>query len=137
MARVKRGTKRTDRRKKILDRAKGYYGTHSKSHRIAKLAVDKALGYAYRDRRQKKRQLRALWIVRINAAARLHGLSYSRLIAGLKAAGSLLDRKVLADLAVRDAEAFAGLAAAAQQALDAAAAESAAAETTAAPAGGN
>lgn len=117
MARVKRGTKRTDRRKKILDRAKGYYGTHSKAHRMAKQAVDKALVYAYRDRRQKKRQLRALWIVRINAAARLHGLSYSRLIAGLKAAGSLLDRKVLADIAVRDAQAFAGLADAARNAL--------------------
>jgi len=117
MARVKRGTKRTDRRKKILDRAKGYYGTHSKSHRIAKQAVDKALVFAYRDRRQKKRQLRALWIARINAAARLHGLTYSRLIAGLKAAGSLLDRKVLADLAVRDAQAFAGLAEAARGAL--------------------
>ncbi len=118
MSRVKRGTKRTDRRKKILDRAKGFYGTHSKSHRIAKQAVDKALAYAYRDRRQKKRQLRALWIVRINAAARLHGLSYSRLIAGLKAAGSLLDRKVLADIAVRDAQAFAGLADAASRALE-------------------
>jgi large subunit ribosomal protein L20 len=117
MARVKRGTKRTDRRKKILARAKGYYGTHSKSHRIAKQAVDKALVFAYRDRRQKKRQLRALWIARINAAARLHGLSYSRLIAGLKAAGSQLDRKILADLAVRDAQAFAGLAEAARQAL--------------------
>ena len=117
MARVKRGTKRTDRRKKILDRAKGFYGTHSKSHRIAKQAVDKALVFAYRDRRQKKRQLRALWIARINAAARLHGLSYSRLIAGLKAAGSQLDRKILADLAVRDAQAFAGLAEAARQAL--------------------
>jgi large subunit ribosomal protein L20 len=117
MARVKRGTKRTDRRKKILARAKGYYGTHSKSHRIAKQAVDKALVFAYRDRRQKKRQLRALWIARINAAARLHGLSYSRLIAGLKAAGSLLDRKILADLAVRDAQAFAGLAEAAREAL--------------------
>jgi large subunit ribosomal protein L20 len=117
MARVKRGTKRTDRRKKILARAKGYYGTHSKSHRIAKQAVDKALVFAYRDRRQKKRQLRALWIARINAAARLHGLSYSRLIAGLKAVGSQLDRKVLADLAVRDAQAFAGLAEAARQAL--------------------
>jgi len=133
MARVKRGTKRTDRRKKILARAKGYYGTHSKSHRIAKQAVDKALSYAYRDRRQKKRQLRALWIVRINAAARLHGLSYSRLIAGLKAAGSLLDRKVLADLAVRDAQAFAGLAEAASQALAAAEKEPAA---PAAPEGG-
>jgi len=117
MARVKRGTKRTDRRKKILARAKGYYGTHSKSHRIAKQAVDKALVYAYRDRRQKKRQLRALWIARINAAARLHGLSYSRLIAGLKAVGSVLDRKILADLAVRDPQAFAGLAEAARGAL--------------------
>jgi large subunit ribosomal protein L20 len=135
MARVKRGTKRTDRRKKILARAKGYYGTHSKSHRIAKQAVDKALAYAYRDRRQKKRQLRALWIVRINAAARLHGLSYSRLIAGLKAAGSSLDRKVLADVAVRDAQAFAGLAEAAHQAL-AAAAPATAAPPPAAAAGG-
>jgi large subunit ribosomal protein L20 len=117
MARVKRGTKRTDRRKKILARAKGYYGTHSKSHRIAKQAVDKALVFAYRDRRQKKRQLRALWIARINAAARLLGLSYSRLIAGLKAAGSQLDRKILADLAVRDPQAFAGLAEAARGAL--------------------
>ncbi len=134
MARVKRGTKRTDRRKKILARAKGYYGTHSKSHRIAKLAVDKALGYAYRDRRQKKRQLRALWIVRINAAARLHGLSYSRLIAGLRAAGSLLDRKVLADLAVRDAAAFAGLAEAARQALAAAEKASPAPAASAGPA---
>jgi large subunit ribosomal protein L20 len=133
MARVKRGTKRTDRRKKILGLAKGYYGTHSKSHRIAKLAVDKALGYAYRDRRQKKRQLRALWIVRINAAARLHGLSYSRLIAGLKAAGSLLDRKVLAELAVRDAQAFAALAEAARRALGPAESQ-AAAPASAAPA---
>jgi large subunit ribosomal protein L20 len=135
MARVKRGTKRTDRRKKILARAKGYYGTHSKSHRIAKQAVDKALAYAYRDRRQKKRQLRALWIVRINAAARLHGLSYSRLIAGLRAAGSLLDRKVLADMAVRDAQAFAGLAEAARQALAAAEKEAAAPAAPAAGAG--
>src|SRR6202049_2908710 len=117
MARVKRGTKRTDRRKKILARAKGYYGTHSKSHRIAKQAVDKALVFAYRDRRQKKRQLRALWIARINAAARLHGLTYSRLIAGLKAAGSQLHRKIMADLAVRDPQAFRGLAEAARQAL--------------------
>jgi large subunit ribosomal protein L20 len=117
MARVKRGYKRKDKRKKILDRAKGFYGMKSKSHRIAKLAVDKALNYAYRDRRQKKRQLRSLWIVRINAAARLHDLSYSRLIAGLKAAGSDLDRKVLADIAVRDPQAFAGLAEAAKQAL--------------------
>src|ERR1700680_830030 len=104
--RVKRGNKRTQRRKKILGLAKGVYGTHSKAHRIAKLAVDKALNYAYRDRRQKKRQMRAIWIVRVNAAARLHGLSYSRLIAGLKAAGSVVDRKVLADIAVRDLAAF-------------------------------
>lgn len=115
--RVKRGTTRTDRRKKILDLAKGFYGNKSKAHRIAKQAVDKALNYAYRDRRQKKRQLRALWIVRINAAARLHGLSYSRLIAGLKAAGSVLDRKVLADLAVKDPSGFGQLAEAAKQAL--------------------
>ena len=102
MARVKRGNKRVQRRKKILKLARGFYGTKSKAYRMAKQAVDKALVYAYRDRRQKKRQLRSLWIVRINAAARLHGLSYSRLIAGLKAAGSELDRKVLADIAVRD-----------------------------------
>jgi large subunit ribosomal protein L20 len=118
MARVKRGTKRVQRRKKILGLAKGYYGTKSKAHRMAKQAVDKSLGYAYRDRRQKKRQLRSLWIIRINAAARLHGLNYSRLIAGLKAAGSDLDRKVLADIAVQDAAAFGALAEAAKKALD-------------------
>jgi large subunit ribosomal protein L20 len=118
MARVKRGTKRVQRRKKILGLAKGFYGTKSKAHRMAKQAVDKSLGYAYRDRRQKKRQLRSLWIIRINAAARLHGLNYSRLIAGLKAAGSDLDRKILADLAVKDAQAFAGLADMAKKALD-------------------
>ena len=120
MARVKRGNKRVHRRKKILDLASGFWGTKSKSHRIAKLAVDKALNYAYRDRRQKKRQLRSLWIVRINAAAHLHGLSYSRLIAGLKAAGSDLDRKVLADIAVRDAEGFGRIAEAAKKGLEAA-----------------
>jgi large subunit ribosomal protein L20 len=87
---------------------------------MAKQAVDKSLGYAYRDRRQKKRQLRSLWIVRINAAARLHGLSYSRLMAGLKAAGSELDRKVLSDLAVRDPQAFGQVAEAAKRALAAA-----------------
>jgi len=118
MARVKRGTKRVQRRKKILGLAKGFFGKKSKAHRIAKLAVDKSLGYAYRDRRQKKRQLRSLWIIRINAAARLHGLNYSRLIAGLKAAGSDLDRKILADIAVKDAQAFAGLAELAKKALD-------------------
>ena len=118
MARVKRGTKRLQKRKKILNLASGYYGTKSKSHRMAKQAVDKSLGYAYRDRRQKKRQLRSLWIVRINAAAHLSGLNYSRLIAGLKAAGSLHDRKVLADIAVTDPQAFAGLAEVAKQALE-------------------
>lgn len=118
MARVKRGNTRVQRRKKILDLASGFYGTKSKSHRMAKQAVDKALNYAYRDRRQKKRQLRSLWIIRINAAARLHGLSYSRLIAGLKAAGSDLDRKILADIAVRDAAAFGALAEAARRALE-------------------
>src|SRR5947208_16304288 len=102
MARVKRGNKRLLKRKKILKLSSGFWGTKSNAHRMAKQAVDKALSYAYRDRRQKKRQLRALWIVRINAAARLHGLSYSRLIAGLKAAGSDLDSKVLADNDVRD-----------------------------------
>jgi large subunit ribosomal protein L20 len=120
MARVKRGNKRVQRRKKILNLASGFWGTKSKSHRMAKQAVDKALNYAYRDRRQKKRQLRSLWIVRINAAAHLHGLSYSRLIAGLKAAGSDLDRKVLADIAARDADGFARIAATAKQALEAA-----------------
>ena len=120
MARVKRGNKRVQRRKKILGLAKGYYGMKSKGHRIAKQAVDRALNFAYRDRKQKKRQLRSLWIVRINAAAHLHGLNYSQLIHGLKAAGSDLDRKVLADIAVRDAEGFGRLAESAKQALEAA-----------------
>jgi large subunit ribosomal protein L20 len=119
MARVKRGNKRLLKRKKILKLSSGFWGTKSNAHRMAKQAVDKALAYAYRDRRQKKRQLRSLWIVRINAAARLHGLSYSRLIAGLKAAGSSLDRKVLADIAVTDPSGFAGLAAMAKSALGA------------------
>ena len=117
MSRVKRGPTRKNRRKKILDLAKGFYGKKSKAHRVAKEAVDRAGVYAYRDRRQKKRNFRALWIIRINAAAHLNGLSYSRLIAGLKAAGSELDRKVLADLAVRDATAFAQVAEVAKAAL--------------------
>jgi large subunit ribosomal protein L20 len=124
MSRVKRGNVRKNRRKKILKQAKGYYGLKSRGHRIAKQAVDRGLAFAYRDRRQRKRQMRALWIARINAAARLNGLSYSRFIAGLKATGSELDRKILADLAVRDAAAFTQLAEAAKQALgDDAAAE--------------
>jgi large subunit ribosomal protein L20 len=118
MARVKRGNKRVHRRKKILSLAKGFYGMKSKNHRIAKQAVDRAGNFAYRDRKQKKRQIRSLWIVRINAAAHLHGLNYSQLIHGLKAAGSDLDRKVLADIAVRDAEGFGRLAAAAKDALE-------------------
>jgi large subunit ribosomal protein L20 len=120
MARVKRGNKRVHRRKKILSLAKGFYGMKSKNHRIAKQAVDRAGNFAYRDRKQKKRQIRSLWIVRINAAAHLHGLNYSQLIHGRKAAGSDLDRKVLADIAVRDAEGFGRLAEAAKQALEAA-----------------
>ena len=117
MPRVKRGTKRSDKRKKVLKLAKGFYGTRSKAYRIAKQAVDRALAYAYRDRRQRKRQFRSLWIARINAAARLNGISYSRFMNGLKKGGVELDRKVLADLAVRDAAAFSALAAAAKEAL--------------------
>ena len=106
MARVKRGNKRKERRKKILGLAKGFYGMKSKAHRIAKQAVDKSLAYAYRDRRQKKRQFRALWIARINAAVRELGMSYSTFMAGLKRANIDIDRKVLADLAVTDKAAF-------------------------------
>ena len=119
MARVKRGSRRARRRKKILKQAKGYYGVKSKGHRIAKLAVDRSLAYSYRDRRQRKRQFRSLWIVRINAAARLNGLSYSRLMSGLRLAGIELNRKMLADLAVRDADGFAAVATAARGALEA------------------
>jgi large subunit ribosomal protein L20 len=104
--RIKRGNHRTERRKKILKLAKGYYLTRRNAYRIAKLQVERSLAFAYRDRRQRKRQMRALWIVRINAAARLHDLSYSQFIAGLKAAGAAIDRKMLADLAVRDMAAF-------------------------------
>lgn len=110
MARVKRGVTAKARHKKILKMAKGYYGARSRVFRVAKQAVIKALQYAYRDRRQRKREFRALWIVRINAGARLHGLSYSRFISGLKKLHINLDRKVLADLAVNDKMAFAKLA---------------------------
>ena len=106
MARVKRGVTAHAKHKKVLDKAKGYYGARRKVFRIAKQAVIKAGQYAYRDRRQKKRQFRALWIARINAAARENGLSYSRLINGLKKANIEIDRKVLADLAVFDKAAF-------------------------------
>ncbi len=111
MARVKRGVIAHARHKKILDKAKGYYGARSKVFRVAKQAVIKAGQYAYRDRRQRKRQFRALWIARINAAARENGMSYSRLINGLKKANIEIDRKVLADLAVFDKNAFSAIAA--------------------------
>jgi large subunit ribosomal protein L20 len=106
MARVKRGVTAGRRHKKVLGKAKGYYNARRKIYRAAKQAVIKAGQYAYRDRRAKKRDFRALWITRINAAARVHGLSYSRLIEGLHKAGLEIDRKVLADLAMNDANAF-------------------------------
>jgi len=115
--RVKRGSNRVQRRKKVLKLAKGYYLTAHGNYRMAKLAVDKALVYAYRDRRARKREMRRLWIIRINAAARLHDLSYSQLMHGLKAAGCEVDRKLLADLAVRDAEGFAEFVKLAKKAL--------------------
>lgn len=117
MARVKRGVTAHARHKKILDEAKGYYGARRKVFRVAKQAVIKAGQYAYRDRRQRKRQFRELWVVRINAAARECGMSYSRFVHGLKLAGINLDRKVLADLAVLEKEAFAAIAGQVRQAL--------------------
>ncbi len=110
MARVKRGVAARRRHKKIIGRAKGYYNARRKVYRVAKQAVIKADQYAYIGRKQKKRQFRSLWIVRINAAARQFDLSYSRLINGLKKAGIEVDRKVLADLAVRDIQAFGAIA---------------------------
>lgn len=110
MARVKRGVTARARHKKVLDKAAGYYGARSRVYRVAKQAVIKAAQYAFRDRRVRKREFRALWIIRINAAARLHGLSYSRFMNGLKKANVELDRKVLAELAVNDPHAFARLA---------------------------
>ncbi len=110
MPRVKRGTKRRAKRKKILERASGYYLTKSKLYRSAKESVERALKFAYAGRRQKKRQYRSLWIVRISAAAKQNGLSYSRFISGLKKAGVELDRKILADLAVNDPAGFSKLA---------------------------
>lgn len=106
MARVKRGVMVRKRHNKLLQQAKGYQGSRSRRIRVARQTVLKALSYAYRDRRARKRDFRRLWIVRINAAARLHGMSYSRLMNGLKQAGIALDRKVLADMAVRDPAAF-------------------------------
>jgi large subunit ribosomal protein L20 len=110
MARVKRGTKRRARRKKYLKRTKGFFLTKSKLYQSAQEAANRAERYAYRDRRNRRRQYRRLWIQRVGAAARLNGMTYSELMHGLKAAGVEIDRKVLADLAVRDAAAFAQLA---------------------------
>jgi large subunit ribosomal protein L20 len=117
MARVKRGTKRRARRKKYLRRTKGFFLTNSKLYQSSQEAANRAERYAYRDRRNRKRQFRRLWIQRIGAAARLAGLSYSKLMQGMKAAGINVDRKVLADMAVLDAEGFAQLAAQAKAAI--------------------
>lgn len=117
MPRVKRGVTAHARHKKVIDRAKGYRGRRKNVFRVANQAVNRAEQYAYRDRRQRKRQFRALWITRINAAARMHGLSYSRFINGLAKADIDLDRKVLADIAVQDQAAFGQLAEKAKTAL--------------------
>jgi large subunit ribosomal protein L20 len=117
MPRVKRGVTARARHKKVLAQAKGYYGRRKNVYRVAVQAVTKAGQYAYRDRRQRKRQFRRLWIARINAASRANGMSYSRLIHGLKLANVTLDRKVLADLAVRDEAAFAAVVDVAKKAL--------------------
>ncbi|HSR54371.1 MAG TPA: 50S ribosomal protein L20 [Acidobacteriota bacterium] len=118
MPRVKRGNKRLQRRKKILKQAKGYWGTKSKLHQAAKEQVMRSLAFAYRDRRQKKRNFRRLWIMRINAAARQHDLTYSQFMHGLKLSGLELDRKMLADLAARDADGFAAVVETVKKALD-------------------
>ena len=117
MARIKRALAAHKKRRTMLKRAKGYYGAKSRSYRAAKEQVQHSLQYAYRDRRNKKREIRRLWITRINAAARVNGLSYSVFMNGLKKAGVELDRKVLADLAVNDAAAFAALVEVAKKAL--------------------
>ncbi|MDO4894804.1 MULTISPECIES: 50S ribosomal protein L20 [Moraxella] len=117
MARVKRGVQANRRHKKVLARAKGYYGARSRVYRVAVQAVMKAGQYAYRDRRNKKRSFRRLWIARINAGARLNGLSYSRLINGLKKANIEIDRRILADIAMHDAAAFTAIAERAKAAL--------------------
>jgi large subunit ribosomal protein L20 len=118
MPRAKRGNKRLERRKKILKLARGYRGTKSKLYRSAKESVERGLNFAYTGRKLKKRDFRSLWIVRIGAAARLNGLNYSQFMHGLKVAGIELDRKVLADLAVHQPEAFSAVAAQAKSALD-------------------
>lgn len=118
MARVKGGTVTRKRRKRVLKLAKGYYGSKHRLYKVANQQVMKSLQYAYRDRRQRKRDFRKLWITRINAAARMNGLSYNRFMHGLKLAGIEVNRKMLADLAVSDAEAFAQLANAAKEQLN-------------------
>lgn len=117
MSRVKRGVTAHARHKKVIDQAKGYYGRRKNTFRAAKQAVEKAGQYAYRDRKTRKRNFRALWIQRINAAVREHGLTYGRFIDGLSKAEVAVDRKVLADLAVREPEAFGALVAQAKNAL--------------------
>ncbi len=117
MPRVKRAVNAHKKRRTVLNRAKGYYGAKSRSYRAAKEQVQHSLQYQYRDRRAKKREIRRLWITRINAAARINGLSYSVFMDGLKKAGVELDRKVLADMAVNDADAFAALVEVAKKAL--------------------
>jgi large subunit ribosomal protein L20 len=116
MPRVKRGTKRRQRRKKILERASGYFLTKSKLYRAAKESVERGLKFAYSGRKQKKRQYRSIWIVRIGAVAKQNGISYNQFISGLKKAGVELDRKVLAEIATSDAAAFASLAEVAKKA---------------------
>lgn len=120
MPRVKRGSKRVQRRKKILGLAKGYRLTKSKLHRSAKESVDRALQFAYRDRRTKKRDFRSLFIMRLGAAARRNDISYSKFISGLKKAGITLDRRVLAEIAIKDPETFTQIAESAKAALVAA-----------------
>jgi large subunit ribosomal protein L20 len=119
MARIKRGTTTRARHKRLLDQAKGYYGRRKNTIRIARQAVEKAGQYAYRDRKVKKRSFRALWIQRINAAVRAEGLTYGRFMHGLRLAGVELDRKVLADIAMHEGEAFKAIVAQAKQALPA------------------
>ena len=118
MARVKRGTTTHARHKKVLEQSKGFRGRTSTTYRAAKQRLEKSLQYAYRDRRNKKRDFRGLWIQRINAAVREHGLTYSQFIHGLKLAGLELDRKILSDLAIREPEAFAGVVGTAKTALE-------------------
>ena len=120
MARVKRGVTAHRRHKKVLAQVKGHYSTNNRLFKRANESLMRSLAYAYRDRRTRKRDMRRLWIVRINAAARLNGLSYSRLIQGLTLANVAVDRKMMADLAVRDADAFSAIVAVARQALPAA-----------------